>query len=124
MYVACFASASMTGLFVILLLVRMSCNFISAGCSNNRLSFLARVAHLTSRFLKFALFNSTVFVEKNGCLAVKPKSIKLTYAETVRLKDTVEAQNRLITSGGHPTTDSILNDLSTNDQVKVDIKTK
>ena len=65
-----------------------------------------------------------VSVEKNGCLAVKPKSIKLTYAETVRLKDTVEAQNHLIAKGGDPTNDSILNVLSTNDQVKVDIKTK
>jgi len=65
------------------------------------------------------------YVEKNGCLAVKPKSIKLTYAETVRLKDSVEAQNCLIAKGGDPTTnDSILNVLSTNDQVKVDIKTK
>ena len=64
-------------------------------------------------------------VKKNGCLAVKPKSIKLTYAETVRLKDSVEAQNRLVAKGGDPTTtDSILNDLSTKDQVKVDIKTK
>ena len=63
-------------------------------------------------------------VEKNGCLAVTLKSTKLTYAETVRLKDTVEAQNCLIANGGHPTNDSILNDLSTNDQVKVDIKTK
>ena len=63
-------------------------------------------------------------VEKNGCIAVKPKSIKLTYAETVQLKNTVEGQNRLITSGGHPTTDTILKVLSTNDQVKVDIKTK
>ena len=38
---------------------------------------------------------------------------------------TVKAQNRLIAKGGDPTTtDSILNVLSTNDQVKVDIKTK
>ena len=66
----------------------------------------------------------SIIVEKNGCLAVKPKSIKLTYAETVQLKSTVEGQNRLITSGGHPTTDTILKVLSTNDQVKVDIKTK
>jgi len=65
-----------------------------------------------------------IIVEKKGCLAVKPKSIKLTYAETVQLKDTVEAQNRLIAKGGDPTNDSILNVLSTNDQVKVDIKTK
>ena len=74
----------------------------------------------------FSLLSSLyILVEKNGCLAVKPKSIKLTYAETVRLKDSVEAQNRLIAKGGDPTTtDSILNDLSTKDQVKVDIKTK
>ena len=65
-----------------------------------------------------------ITVEKNGCLAVKLKCIKMTYAETVRLKDTVEAQNCLIANGGHPTNDSILNDLSTNEQVKVDIKTK
>ena len=66
-----------------------------------------------------------VFVEKNGCLAVKPKSLKLTYAKKVRLKDSVEAQNHLIAKGGDPTTnDSILNVLSINDQVKVDIKTK
>ena len=63
-------------------------------------------------------------VEKNGCWAVKPKSIKLTYAEAVRLKDTVDAQNRLIANGGDPTNDSTTNDLLTNDEVKVDIKTK
>jgi len=63
-------------------------------------------------------------VEKNGCLAVKPKSIKLTYAETVRLKDTVEAQNRLIANGYDPTNVSTTNDLFTDDEVKVDIKTK
>jgi len=59
-----------------------------------------------------------------GCLAVKPKAIKLTYAETVRLKDTVEAQNCLIANGGDPTDDSTTDDLLINDQVKVDIKTK
>ena len=63
-------------------------------------------------------------VEKNGCLAVKPKSIKLTYAETVRLKDTVEAQNRLIANGYDPTNVSTTNNLFTDDEVKVDIKTK
>ncbi|GAG19417.1 unnamed protein product [marine sediment metagenome] len=41
-------------------------------------------------------------VENNGCLAVKPKSIKLTYAETARVKKTVEAQNLLIMNGGDP----------------------
>jgi len=65
-----------------------------------------------------------VSVENNVFLAVKPNAIKLTYAETVRVKDTVEAQNRLIANGGDPTDDSILNVLFTNDQVKVDIKTK
>jgi len=75
--------------------------------------------------LRALLSLSMATVEKNGCLAVKPKSIKLTYAETVRLKDSVEAQNRLIAKGGDTTTnDSILNVLSTDDQVKVDIKTK
>ena len=70
----------------------------------------------------FAIAHMGNVLEKNGCLAVKQKSIKLTYDETVRLKDSVEAQNRLIAKGG--ATDSILNDLSTKDQVKVDIKTK
>ena len=41
-----------------------------------------------------------------GCLAaVKPKTIKLTYAETVRVKTAVEAQNCLISNGGDPTND-------------------
>jgi len=48
----------------------------------------------------------------------------LTYAETVRLKDTVEAQNRLIANEDDPTDDSTTDDLLINDQVKVDIKTK
>jgi len=43
-----------------------------------------------------------MLVENNGCLAVKPKSIKLTYAETVRVKKTVEAQNLTIRNGGDP----------------------
>ena len=56
-------------------------------------------------------------VENNGCLAVKPKAIKLTYAETVRTKTTVEVQNRLIMNGLDPT-----NDLDeTNALNKVDI---
>jgi len=42
-------------------------------------------------------------VENNGCLAVKPKSIKLvTYTETVWVKKTVEAQNLIIMNGGDP----------------------
>ena len=48
----------------------------------------------------------------------KPKAIKLTYAETVRTKATVEVQNRLIMNGLNPT-----NDLDeTYDLNKVDIK--
>ena len=57
-------------------------------------------------------------VENND--AVKPKAIKLTYAETVRTKATVEVQNRLIMNGLDPTNDldetHVLN--------KVDIKKK
>ena len=48
----------------------------------------------------------TLSVENNGCLAVKPKAIlKLTYAETVRRKATVEVQNHLIMNGLDPTND-------------------
>ena len=49
-----------------------------------------------------------VTVENNGllavkpCLAVKPKTNKLTYAETVRLTTAVEKQNCLIGKGGDP----------------------
>ena len=54
-------------------------------------------------------------------MAVKPKAIKLTYAETVQTKATVEVQNpRLIMNGLDPTNDLdetyVLN--------KVDIKKK
>ena len=54
--------------------------------------------------LDFATMTTTLVpaVENNGCLAVKPKSIKLTYAETVRVKKTVEAQNLTIRNGGDP----------------------
>ena len=88
-----------------------------------------RLAILTNKLIKSQATISKFFflrggVEKNGCLAVKPKSIKLTYAETVRLKDTVEAQNRLIANGYDPTNVSTTNDLFTDDEVKVDIKTK
>ena len=44
-------------------------------------------------------------VENNGCLAVKPKAIKLTYAETVQTKATVEVKNHLIMNGLDPTND-------------------
>ena len=38
-------------------------------------------------------------------MAVKPKAIKLTYAETERTKATVEVQNCLIMNGLDPTND-------------------
>ena len=58
-------------------------------------------------------------VENNGCLAVKPKAIKLTYAET---KATVEVQNCLIMNGLDPTNDlDKTNDLN---KVHIDIKKK
>ena len=43
-------------------------------------------------------------VESNGYLAVKPKTTKLTYAETVKISAAVEAQDRLIGNGGDPIT--------------------
>ena len=46
-----------------------------------------------------------LIVENDGCLAVKPKAIKLTYAKTVQRKATVEAQNRLIMNGSDTTND-------------------
>jgi len=55
--------------------------------------------------LGHAEVGGVISVENNVFLAVKPKAIKLTYAKTVRLKDTVEAQNRLIANGGDPTDD-------------------
>lgn len=41
-------------------------------------------------------------VESNGCLAVKPKNTKATYAEMVRVSAAVEAQDCLIGNGGDP----------------------
>jgi len=105
-------------------------------CVINRTSYLcycplnAAAVQSGFRTLDINLFLSNKLIiyhrsiENNGCLAFKPKAIKLTYAKTVRLKDTVEAQNRLIADGGDPTDDSTTNGLLTNDQVKVDIKTK
>jgi len=46
-------------------------------------------------------------VESNGCLAVKPKNTKLTYAEMVRVNTSVEAQDLLIANGGDPITSLI-----------------
>ena len=43
-------------------------------------------------------------VESNGCLAVKPKIPKMTYAEAARVSDVVETQDRLIANGCDPTT--------------------
>ena len=60
------------------------------------------------------------FVENNGCLAVKPKAIKLTYAKTVRTKATVKVQNCLIMNSLDPT--NYLDE--TYDLNKVDIKKK
>jgi len=50
-------------------------------------------------------------VESNGCLAVKPKNVKLSYAEMVKVTATVEMQDRLIGNGGDPTTDLIQVDI-------------
>jgi hypothetical protein len=64
-------------------------------------------------------------VESNGCLAAKPKTTKLTYAEAARLSDVVEAQDRLIANGGDPITG--LDRLTTNGitgPMNVDIKKK
>jgi hypothetical protein len=45
----------------------------------------------------FDTFSSTEKrVESNGCLAVKPKIPKMSYAEAARVSDVVEAQDRLI----------------------------
>jgi len=41
-------------------------------------------------------------VESNGCLAVKPKNIKMTYAKMVRVTTAEEAQSCLIGNGGDP----------------------
>ena len=60
-------------------------------------------AHISTLFDIFSPTEERV--ENNGCLAVKPKAIKLTYAETVRTKATVEVQNRLIMNGLDPTND-------------------
>ena len=46
----------------------------------------------------------TMGVESKGCLAVKPKIPKMTYAEAARVSDVVEAQDRLIANGCDPTT--------------------
>ena len=61
-------------------------------------------------------------VEKNGCLSVKPKGIKLTYAEVARINSSVKAQDCLISRGGNPGNDS--NPENTNSLDQVDIKVK
>ena len=60
----------------------------------------------------FDIFSSTEKrVESNGCLAVKPKNVKLSYAEMVKVTAAVEMQDRLIGNGGDPTTDLIQVDI-------------
>ena len=46
--------------------------------------------------------NSKETVGNNGNSAVKPKEPKLTYAETVRIKDAVRTQNELIAKRNDP----------------------
>jgi hypothetical protein len=46
----------------------------------------------------------TTIVESNGCLAIKPKTPKMTHAEAARVSDVVEAQNGLIANGCDPAT--------------------
>ena len=60
----------------------------------------------------FDIFSSTEKrVESNGCLAVKPKNVKLSYAEMVKVTTAVEMQDHLIGNGGDPTTDLIQVDI-------------
>jgi hypothetical protein len=61
-------------------------------------------------------------VESNGCLAVKPKIPKMTYAEAARVSDVMEAQDRLIANGCDPTTS--LDRLVTTDLIGQKPKTK
>ena len=50
-------------------------------------------------------------VESNGCLAVKPNNVKLSYAEMVKFTTAVEMQDRIIGNSGDPTTDLIQVDI-------------
>ena len=59
----------------------------------------------------FAKWSSAAIVESNGCLAVKPKNVKLSYAEMVKVTTAVEMQDRIIGNGGDPTTDLIQVDI-------------
>ena len=52
-----------------------------------------------------------VAVESNSCLAVKPKNVKLSYAEMVKVTTAVEMQDSIIGNGGDPTTDLIQVDI-------------
>ena len=58
-----------------------------------------------------------IFVESNGCLAVKPKNVKLSYAEMVKVTTAVEMQDRIIGNGGDPTTDLIQVDIKRNNPI-------
>jgi hypothetical protein len=61
-------------------------------------------------------------VEKNGCLSVKPKGIKLTYAEIARVNSRVKAQDCLISRGGNPGNDSNQENDNCLDQVDIKVK--
>ena len=52
-----------------------------------------------------------IIVESNGCLAVKPENVKLSYAEMVKVTAAVEMQDRLIGNGEDPTTSLIQVDI-------------
>jgi hypothetical protein len=52
-----------------------------------------------------------ISVESNSCLAVKPKNVKLSYAEMVKVTTAVEMQDRIIGNGRDPTTDLIQVDI-------------
>ena len=63
----------------------------------------------------FDIFSSTEKrVENSSNLAVKPKNVKLSYAEVVRVTAATDIQDRIISNGGDPTSD----------EIQVDIKKK
>ncbi len=60
--------------------------------------------HISTLFDIFSLTEERV--EKDGCLAGKPKGIKLTYAEVAKINSSVKEQDCLISRGGNPGNDS------------------
>ena len=63
----------------------------------------------------FDIFSSTEKrVENSSNLAVKPKNVKLSYAEVVRVTAATDIQDRIISNGGDPTSN----------EIQVDIKKK